>query len=141
MNRLAVLIVAIGLVVAACGGKSAFDLAVGDCFDDPSSFDEVTTVAAVSCDEPHDNEVSANVQMTGGSGYPGDDVVASFADDACFDAFEKYVGTTYAESSLDYAWLSPTRQSWEERDDRTVTCIVYDAELAKLTGSVRASGR
>ncbi len=141
MNRLAMLTVAVGLVAAACGGTSAFDLAVGDCFDDPSSFDEVTTVAAVSCEDPHDNEVSANVQMTGGSDYPGDDVVASFADDACFEAFERYVGATYAESSLDYAWLAPTRQSWEQRDDRIVTCIVYDTERAKLVGSVRASGR
>lgn len=126
-------------LLAACAGKSAFELQVGDCFDDPSSFEEVTDVPEVECAEPHDNEVYANADMPDGT-WPGQTAVEAWADDACLAEFEDYVGATYEESSLLFGWLAPTEASWNEVDDRTVTCIVYDLDLEKLTGSVQGTG-
>lgn len=140
MRKTAIGILALGLVLAACGGKSAFELAVGDCFDDPSSFENVETVPEKACSEPHDNEVYANLTLTGGE-WPGLATVEEWADEQCYTEFEQYVGASYEESILDFGWLVPTERSWNEIDDRTVTCILYDANLAKLEGSMKGSGQ
>ncbi len=124
------------LVASACGGgTSVLDVGVGDCFDDPDS-EIVSTLNTVDCSEPHDNEIYAAVIMPGGA-FPGDDGVAEFAFDACFDEFEPYVGESYLDSPLDYLYLGPTEDSWAE-GDREVLCVLYAADLSKLTGSMRA---
>lgn len=128
-------------LIASLGEKSVFDLQVADCFDDPEQTDdvEVETVAAADCSEPHDNEIYALPTMSG-SAWPGRDAVQEFAADACYSRFESYVNQSYEESQLDIAWMTPTRESWETKDDRTVVCFLYDMNLAKLTGSMRDSG-
>lgn len=137
--------VGIGLVIvvgflATLGEKSVFDLGVGDCFDDPDqTATEVERVESKECVDPHDNEVYALVSMTG-SGWPGPDEVNEFAARACYERFTPYVNRSYEESQLEIGWMAPTRESWEERDDRLITCYLYDMELSKLTGSMRNSG-
>jgi hypothetical protein len=126
-------------VIVACGGKSAFELAVGDCFDDPTSFEEVSEVPEKACSEAHDNEVFANRDMPD-STWPGDVAVQDWADEACLEEFEPYVGASYDASSLEFGWLVPTEASWNEIGDRTVTCILYDTAFEKLTGSVKGTG-
>jgi hypothetical protein len=139
INIVLVVLVAVSSALAGCGGKSAFDLQVGDCFDDPESFEEVETVPERECSEPHDNEVYANVVMSG-TEWPGQTAVEDFADEACLDEFEPYVGAAYEDSALEFGWLVPTEESWNEADDRTVTCILYDINLEKLTGSMEGTG-
>lgn len=139
MRRIIVIAVATALVAVACGGgSSVFALEVGDCFDDPGDpeVQEIATVDTVSCDEPHDNEVYANLTMPDGP-YPGDDRVADWATKNCLRAFEGYVGIPYEDSRLDIGWLTPTQDSWENADDRTVACILFDARFAKLDRSMR----
>lgn len=128
--------IVIALLAAACGGQSAFELEVGDCFDDPSNFEEVETVPATECSQPHDNEVYGNYDIAEAT-WPGQSVVEDWADETCYEAFETYVGTSYQTSSLDFGWLIPTQTSWDRLDDRTVTCFLYDLDLAKLSGSMR----
>ncbi|MDJ0954229.1 MAG: septum formation family protein [Acidimicrobiia bacterium] len=126
----------VAVAVAACsGGTSVLDVAVGDCFDDPDS-EIVSTLDIVDCAEPHDNEIYAKLQMSGAA-FPGDDGVGEFAIDACLADFESYVGESYATSALDYFYLGPTEDSWNG-GDREVLCVLYAANLAKLTGSMRA---
>lgn len=138
MRLVTIGIIGLALLAGACTGKSAFELAVGDCFDDPDSFENVESVPEKACAEPHDNEVYANLTMTGAE-WPGQATVEEWADERCYAEFEAYVGIAYEESILDFGWLAPTERSWNEIDDRTVTCILYDANLEKLEGSMRDS--
>ena len=135
MKRIVGLFV-LALGLAACGGEtSVADIAVGDCFDDPDS-EIVSALSVVDCALEHDNEVYAEVFMPG-TAFPGDDGVSDFAFDTCLDEFEPYVGQAYEESPLDYLYLGPTEESWDA-GDRVVLCVLYSADLSKLTGSMKA---
>lgn len=128
-------------VLASLGDKSVQDLSVGDCFDDPEEGvnTAVLTVPTKACSEPHDNEVYA-LHSVKGSDWPGGGKLETIARDACYEAFEPYVDRSYEESQLDIGWLTPTEGSWEEEDDRSVTCFLYDMEFSKLTSSMKGSG-
>jgi hypothetical protein len=125
-----------GAIVAA-GGVDAFQMRVGDCFDDGSTFTntEVDSVPGVPCSQPHDNEVYAVFDVSMPS-FPGDRM-GDVAYDACLERFEAFVGKDYESSSLDIATLYPTSESWSRQNDREVICAVYDVEAKKLTGSVQ----
>jgi hypothetical protein len=135
-------IAALALLLAACSGN-VFDLAVGDCFDDGDiptgpEVEEIGDVPLVDCSEPHDNEVYETVTVDGDE-YPGDQAIAEHADQVCLDAFEGFVGLDYMSSDLDFGWLVPTAESWET-GDRTIACFVYRLDLAKVSGTLEASG-
>ena len=67
------------------GQGNVFDMAVGECFQDPTSL-EFTDVEKVSCSEPHDNEVYALYDLT--TDYlPSQDVMQA----GCEDRFEAFV--------------------------------------------------
>jgi len=128
-----------GAVVDA-GQIDAFQMQVGDCFDDSSSMAtdsefEVSSVAGVPCAQPHDNEVYAIFDV-GVESYPEGDGMSELAFNSCLKRFEPFVGKDYQSSALDILPMYPTLQSWKQRDDREVICAVYDMTLAKLEGSV-----
>lgn len=128
------LVLALALLLAACGdATSVADIAVGDCFDDPAE-EIVVELELIDCAEPHDNEVYANLQIQEDA-FPGDEAITAFAYDACLDPFAAYVGESYEDSALDYWFLTPTAESWNS-GDRAITCVLYSADLSKLTGSV-----
>ena len=131
-------IVALALGASACSGE-VLSLEVGTCFDDPETFEEVSDVPEVDCAEPHDNEVIGLHQLADGD-FPGEEIVAIDADTACVATFEDYLGIDYLESIYDFGWLVPTADSWAG-GDREVICFAYDAEFAKITGSVRNIGQ
>ena len=116
------------------GTVDAFQVRVGDCFDDPSSLsDEVTSLKGVPCSEPHDNEAFAVFDLAIES-YPPDDAMADLAHEACRERFEPFVGRDYDSSSLDILSLFPSANSWLE-NDREVICAVYDVDANKLVGT------
>ena len=125
-----------GAIVAE-GSVDAFQMRVGDCFDDGSTFDddEVNTVPGVPCSQPHDNEVYALFDVNHAS-FPGEEM-AEIAHEGCLSRFEGFVGKDYDSSSLDIATLYPSRESWQQQNDREVVCVVYDMDANKLTGSVK----
>jgi hypothetical protein len=103
----------------------AFTIAVGDCLNDSSIVEqEVTTLPLVTCDKPHDTEVVASILMEDGE-FPGDDAIATRADDECVAAFEEYIGFTYEESTYDFGYYVPTVESWAG-GDREILCTVFD---------------
>jgi len=104
-----------GLVfVVACGGldSSLTDFEVGDCIQDPNAGfvgDEVESLDHVDCSEPGTLRVIRVFQITQYDDYPGDAAIDSLVDSRCpFD-------TTVS--------LFPTRESWNEADDREVVCF------------------
>jgi hypothetical protein len=128
----------LALLVGACAtGTAVIDVVVGDCFDD-SAGTVVDSLELINCDQPHDNEVYANLAIEQ-SIFPGNDVLAAFAADACLPAFEANVGMSYAESDLDYTFLVPTADTWNTSPDRIVTCFLYSADLSKLSSSATGS--
>jgi hypothetical protein len=130
--------IAIAPAIVDEGSLDAFQMRVGDCFDDGSAFaddnDDVRSVPGVPCAKPHDNEVYAVFDVTLTS-FPGDGM-AEIAQDACRERFEAFVGKDYESSSLDIATLYPSSDSWQ-RKDREVICAVYDIDAKKLTGTVK----
>ncbi|MEX0797248.1 MAG: septum formation family protein [Acidimicrobiia bacterium] len=144
MRNMKALVLWVTLVVVGCGGggsSSIFEVEVGHCFDDPADLAEVSEVEVVSCDEPHDKEVSDLPAYPAGpdDAYPGDAVIDAWASEACIGSFGAYVGISYEESVLVVGTLSPRAGTWED-GDREVICILYEPEQ-KLTGSMRNSGR
>jgi hypothetical protein len=125
-----------GAIVAE-GSVDAFQMRVGDCFDDGSAFagDEVDSVPGVPCSKPHDNEVYAVFNVTAAS-FPGE-AMAEMAHEGCLERFESFVGRDYESSSLDIATLYPSRESWDRQNDREVICAVYDVDAQKLAGTVK----
>lgn len=117
------------------GNVNAFQIRVGDCFDDSNSLDEVTDLPGVPCSQPHDNEAYAILDLTIAS-YPGGDGMFELANTACLERFEAFVGRDYDSSSLDIFALYPSQQSWKQ-DDREVVCAVYDMNAEKLEGSAK----
>ena len=138
--RLVMVLIALLIMVTACGdGTSVFALEVGDCFDYPGS-DDVTEIETFSCDEPHDYEVFYVGDLVSDGPYPGDTDLYTMVRDLCLPQFDPYVGRDYLESSLDWDALFPTLDGWTELDDRGVVCLLFDLNLQKLTGTARNSG-
>ena len=155
IRRLAVLVAALGLLALACGGAerddsgavvgagdvSAFEMRIGDCFDDPSSAEEqVSSLTAVPCETPHDNQVFALLDYPGGSddAYPGQQTLLDYSNDACLEPFEPFVGKAYEESHFAISVLFPSSDSWDQ-GDREIVCFLYDLTLEPWEGT--AEGR
>lgn len=129
------------LTEALNGGESdVFTIKVGDCLNDDASGGEISTVPVVDCDEPHDTEIYASILMDGDE-YPGESETVDFADEACYNEFEDFVGTSYEESLYSYATLYPTAESWENFGDREVLCRIALADengnIEKVEGSLK----
>ena len=105
------------------GGLGAFAIRVGDCFNDPDA-SLVQSVEAVPCAEPHDNEVYGEFDLDDGA-FPGDVPTQELAAEGCLTRFETAVGEPYDTSALWFSFLAPTKESWEQGNDREVLCFVY----------------
>jgi hypothetical protein len=115
-----------------------FAMKVGDCLNDASAGDEVSSVPIVPCSEPHDSEAYHAFDLPGDV-HPGDEAVKQAAGEGCVPAFEKFVGIAYPESNLDFAFYFPTTGTWDQ-GDREILCIVYDP-AGKVSGSLKGEAR
>ena len=122
-------------VIIGEGNVDAFEVKVGDCFDDTDSSGEISSLPGVPCTENHDNEAYAVIGLTL-ENYPGKDAMADIAYDSCLQRFEAFVGLDYESSTLDIFTMYPTNLSWNQ-NDRDVVCAVYDMNQSKLSGSVQ----
>jgi hypothetical protein len=125
--------------ITESGQLDVFTLAVGDCIDDSVDEQEVTSVAAVPCEEPHLFEAYHEYRFEDGE-YPGADAVDEEAWAACQDAFEGFVGLPWEESELIGTYYTPTEDSWTNMDDRLVTCLVGE-DGTKVTGTLEGAQR
>jgi Septum formation len=131
--------------VQSAGRLSIFQLAVGDCFNDPKDVSRrivaVSDIDAVPCGEAHDKEVFAVLAHPAapGSAFPGDDQILQFAESHCLEQFQAYVGRAYGDSGFEIAVVRPVEESWTRKDDRQVACVLYSS-AKRLTGSQKGSG-
>ena len=117
-----------------------FKLVPGDCFNDESDADTVSTVDIVECSVPHTYEAFASIIMDQ-SEYPGEDETQSQADEACNQPFIDYVGLDYDESKYDYTFFYPTEETWNDPQlqDREILCMAIDDDKADITGSIKGA--
>lgn len=143
----------VAIFVVGVGAFSLFDsstnveeIEIGDCLDMPED-DVFNTVDTVDCNDAHDLEVYAMVDMASVSidfsaiaAYPGDFELYDAALDECLNEFESYVGIDYPNSVLYVDAFTPTVEGWEEFDDREVQCVLLqlDAELTDIVKSSRS---
>lgn len=114
--------------VARAGGTS-----VGSCLQTGDRED-----AQVPCDDPHDEEVFLRSTFAGGT-FPGRDELSLEADDACYAEYGPYVGTSYEDSTLDYAYYVPSAAEWRAGERRLV-CVVVPGDSPTLPGRIAGSG-
>jgi hypothetical protein len=142
-------IAVLALVASGCGSSTdkagastLFHLQTGDCFHSSAGTTgrtvEIKDVTAVPCSEAHDGEVFAVVTHPAAKDapYPGDEAVADFASAECLTRFPAYAGASYDDSDLQVATVRPDDDSWTDKDDREVACVLYK-QGSTLTGSRR----
>ncbi len=116
------------------GEADVFTLAVGDCLNDLSMSDEVTSVPVVDCAGPHDSEVYARTDSTSTS-FPGDQSLFDELDTFCQgDVYTQFVGVPYADSRYGTSGYVPTEGSWGN-GDRELLCTIGDPS-GQTTGSL-----
>lgn len=119
--------------------SDVFDIKVGECLNETSGT-TVSTVPKVACTEPHDFEVYYDFNLSGGSTYPGDAAITEQANDGCEAPFTTFIGIPYADSALDVNTYTPTKRSWEEGNDRKVSCLVSSPD-GQTTGTLKGSAK
>lgn len=118
----------------------------GQCFDlpkdDPEAEDRAVWV--VDCAQPHTHEVFDVIPYAGpvlkGGGYAGTAAVQDWAEQACFERFEPFVGVPWTRSDLEIESWWPSEESWG-RSDRSVICTVFPQNGGRTTGTQRGAGR
>ena len=125
-----------------------YDMNVGECFNNyltvlgDNQVQRLTTV--VECTGPHDGEVYFQVFHPApvGEPYPGPDEMLAWAEQQCYEHFQRFVGQEYELSELDIGILHPTMETWSDPigRHREVTCSVEAWRGGRLLGSMRGSG-
>ena len=132
-----------GEVTECNDDASVFEIQVGDCYnvpEDSATSTEVETLSAVPCADPHQTEAYHEIEIEGDE-FPGVAAVEEQADAACLGAFEPFVGAPYDTSVLDFTYLAPTEASWDQIDDRLVSCLIFDGENPEVTGTLEGAAR
>ncbi|HWJ98587.1 MAG TPA: septum formation family protein, partial [Acidimicrobiales bacterium] len=120
--------------------EGARSVKAGDCLDDrPSLAVVVDQTDVVDCNEAHDAEVAAVIDVPGGESKPGEDDLQQYMDDACALAFGGYVGSDPDTSQYGYAAVVPSAEAWKS-GDHTAFCLVDTVNTPGGSGSVAGSG-
>jgi hypothetical protein len=128
------------------GGVPRGSLVAGECFNAsrfvPGTPIDPADIELALCVGQHQHEVYLVIDYPSPKDgpYPGQETLASFADDRCIAAFEPYVGTQYLQSTLDYGIVHPSERSWSD-GDRQVACALHHIDFTLLVGTMRASGK
>ena len=117
----------------------ASSLAVGDCFDPPTTVSEtVEDVQHHPCTDPHGAEVVYVGKYEGGtSTYPTDDEFFAHISTVCPPAFNTYTGLDFETAQdLDMSAFTPTSEGWG-KGDRKIICYAVRVDDAKMTQSIK----
>jgi len=123
--------------------QDIFTIKVGDCLNDSSAGDSVTTVPTVDCAEPHDSEAYKSIILDDET-FPGLETIKGYANTGCADAFEAFVGVSYDDSLINLNYYYPTEETWAT-GDREILCLARDTDETgaevQATGSLKGVKR
>ncbi len=118
-----------------------YTLDVGNCFNQRRTTSVegiVDFVLRISCDLEHDHELffDTSYPAPGDARYPGEDEMRAWALQACYAAFEDFVGVAYEDSVYELGYDHPTQEYFEDsaRSYRGVRCWITTPKDAR-TGS------
>jgi hypothetical protein len=133
------LIIVGGLILRPFLSGNASDLAVGDCFDEPTgAAQEVENVQHHPCNEAHTGEVFLVQDVADAPTYPSEDGWIEEVSTRCLPAFATYTGVAYEDTqTLDIGWLTPTAEGWT-KGDRELICYVRQADGSATSTSAKA---
>jgi hypothetical protein len=119
-----------------------FSLVPGDCFNEETDAETISTVDIVDCEVPHKWEAFESIKMTQAE-YPGDEATQQEADSSCNDPFTAYVGLDYDASIYDYSFYYPTEETWNDPvlQDREILCLAFADDESLITGSVKGANK
>jgi hypothetical protein len=119
------------------------EIAVGDCVDLPSNDSSISELQKQPCTSPHDAEVFLNITdpAAKGAAYPITLHFDNLASEQCVPAATAYLGTDFElQEALTIGYLYPTSSSWDESNDRGITCYLKNDNDTKLTVPLKNSG-
>jgi hypothetical protein len=116
------------------GPVTSTELAEGDCVNGLKESQQVFSLPAVPCAQPHEGEVFAVFDISAPD-WPGETAVIQQAEKGCNDRLPSYAPAAADDPSLELFYLHPTKESWGQ-GDRLVTCMATDPAKQR-TGSLR----
>lgn len=114
-----------------------FALKVGDC-KMSSATGLIEAVDVVPCEEPHDEEVYHEFSME--DGEFSEEAVDAASQECVGDAFTTFVGVAWDASALDVYPITPTKDTWDQMNDRVIQCVISDP-AGPVTGSLAGAAR
>ena len=126
--------------ITEASDADAFSVRVGDCIEpvdwDAEGFSELPVIP---CVEEHESEIYASMLMDDGD-FPGASAVEDAAITFCDAEFATFVGVPWDQSELNYSYLGPSQETWEQADDREILCLILDP-AGLVTGTLEGSAR
>lgn len=121
--------------ITEAGGVGVFVLDIGDCIQLPDGLTAVS-IEGVPCDEPHNGQVYAEFDIEEATlPVPAD--LDELAAQGCEFNWAPALGAAYeAMPDHDMTWFVPTKESWDQANDREVQCIVMRIDKTEWTGSL-----
>ena len=124
--------------VTAAATTDAFSINVGDCVGKVDG-DSAQKLPLMPCDQAHFWEAYASSTLEG-TDFPGTSQVNELSDTACSSAFTGFIGIALDDSKYEVTYLSPTKESWTQAQDREVVCLV-GLSSGNITGSLKGTAK
>lgn len=120
--------------ITSSGSESVTRLRAGDCVGGIEDGKRLTEISVSPCAQAHDGEVISQFDLPKGA-FPGEPAVAKEAEIRCTGDIQRALATSPMLDRLQISYLYPdNKKDWDR--DRGITCLVFEASGAKLTGSV-----
>ncbi|PQZ60623.1 hypothetical protein CQ040_06695 [Microbacterium sp. MYb54] len=123
--------------VTESANVGVFSVKLGDCMLDTGS-GTLTDANILPCSDPHDQEIYYEITMPDGEFSDAD--IDTATQECVGDAFTTFVGVGFQDSLLEVTTLVPTKDSWEQNNDRVIQCIIMDP-AGQTTGSLAGAAR
>ena len=122
--------------ITAKGTVSISLLRTGDCFQNPSADQTLSSVTAVPCTTPHDAQIFTEFTATGAS-FPGNTALDKEASLGCPARVAGTVDKSKITDAMSLHYLIPQEQPWAE-GHRAIVCFIV-APTSGLTSSLLVS--
>jgi Septum formation/Domain of unknown function (DUF4190) len=114
------------------GDLGVFALATGDCFDNPTDTQDIESVTAIPCTQPHDSQVFAKFDLSGDDdAYPAPDALNKLADTGC-NSRTGSIDKPKTTAAMTIRVLFPEQDAWAN-GQRTVSCLIVNPKPTLTT--------